>query len=253
MRFWIFSDLHLDINARFPWVLPDPRPDHDAVIIAGDLCEDMAQGVRWIAAQALNNKPVLYVGGNHEFYGHDRHQGLADARHEAAQHANIHVLERDSIQLGDVTIHGCTLWTDYNLYGTPEVSMAAAERLLSDHRMIALGRLKWSAAAALNEHQASVAWLTERLASGIDQSKTVVVSHHAPTPLSSSARFQDHPLTAAFASDLSPLLSQTGAWVHGHTHRAVNMTHMGCRIVNNPRGYVRHETTGFQYDLILSV
>jgi predicted phosphodiesterase len=253
MRFWVFSDLHLDVNARFPFHLPADRPDHDAVIIAGDLCEGMASGVRWIAAQGLNAKPVIYVGGNHEFYGHDRYLDVAAARALAAEHDKIHVLERDSLQLGLVTIHGCTLWTDYELSGDASASMAMAERLLSDHQLIAHGRLKWSARAALDDHRASVAWLGSRLAAHSDRARTVVVSHHAPSPNSSSLRFRGHPLTAAFASDLSHLLARTGLWVHGHMHLAVDYTHAGCRIVNNPRGYVRHETTGFQAALVVDI
>jgi predicted phosphodiesterase len=253
MRFWVFSDLHLDVNARFPFALPEPWPDHDAVIIAGDLCEGMARGVQWIADQRLNQQPVIYIGGNHEHYGHERYADLAAARAQAALHMNIHVLECNRLKLGDVTILGCTLWTDYELYGTPAASMALAERLMSDHQMIALGRFKWSAAAAREEHAKSAAWLGAELAALPARNKTVVVSHHAPSQQSSSMRFRGHPLTAAFASDLSPLLSQAGVWIHGHTHSAVDYSQDGCRIVNNPRGYVRHETTGFQDNLVIEV
>ncbi len=253
MRFWVFSDLHLDVNAAFPFGLPKPWPEHDAVIIAGDLCEGLARGVQWIAETGLSAKPVIYVGGNHEFYGHDRIADLSDGRAAAAQHTNIHLLERDRITIADVTILGCTLWTDYELYGTPEASMAMAERLMNDHQMIAFGRLKWSAVAARDEHRASAAWLAKKLRLAKDRAKTVVVSHHAPSPKSSSSRFFGHSLSAAFASDLSPLLAQAGLWVHGHTHLAVDYVHEGCRIVNNPRGYVRHEMTNFQDTLVVEI
>jgi len=49
MRLWILSDLHVDVNRRYPLTLPSPRPAHDAVIIAGDICHGLAEGVRFIA------------------------------------------------------------------------------------------------------------------------------------------------------------------------------------------------------------
>ena len=102
MKLWILSDLHIDVNRRFPFELPTPHPDHDVVIIAGDICQGLAEGVRFIVSQKLNAKPVIYVGGNHEFYGHDRHAELANGRAEAARHPNIHLLERDSVVIDGV-------------------------------------------------------------------------------------------------------------------------------------------------------
>ena len=112
MRLWILSDLHLDVNSSFPFTLPDPVPDHDVVVIAGDVCEGMARGVRWIAAAGLDAKPVIYVGGNHEFYGHDRLEDVSAARQTARAFPNIHVLEGDRVDIAGRTFIGATLWTD---------------------------------------------------------------------------------------------------------------------------------------------
>jgi predicted phosphodiesterase len=254
MRFWIFSDLHLDVNASFGFQLPAVRPAHDAVIIAGDVCEGMTAAIDWIVREGLNAKPVIYVGGNHEFYGFDRYDGLQRGREAAARAANVHLLERDQIVLGDVTLLGATLWTSYDLYGTRAESMAIAERLMSDHRMIAHGGGAFSATSARTEHLASVTWLdTELRPLRQRAAKTIVVSHHAPTPRSISQRFQGHPLTASFTSDLEHLMPGVALWVHGHTHRVIDHHVGGCRVINNPRGYVRHEVTGFDGALVVDV
>lgn len=250
MRLWIFSDLHLDVNARFPFALPQPFPEHDVVIIAGDLCEGMARGVRWIAATGLDAKPVIYVGGNHEFYDHDRLSEVAAAREEAKAYPNIHVLEGDRVEIGGRTFLGATLWTNYDLMGDRATAMNLAERYMSDHVVIRNGRMKWTAADALAEHSARRDWLTAELASARREA-VVVVTHHAPSPRSCSARFRGHPLNPSFASDLSPLIASAGTWVHGHTHTVVDYDHEGCRVINNPRGYVRNEITGFQVDLVI--
>ncbi len=60
MKLNILSDLHLGLGA-----LEIPRNDADAVILAGDIARP-TEAVSWASAFA---KPVIYVPGNHEFYG----------------------------------------------------------------------------------------------------------------------------------------------------------------------------------------
>ncbi|MCB1999889.1 MAG: metallophosphoesterase family protein, partial [Rhodoferax sp.] len=60
MKLNILSDLHLGFAAMEP-----PRNDADVIILAGDIGRP-ALATAWAAAL---DKPVLYVPGNHEFYG----------------------------------------------------------------------------------------------------------------------------------------------------------------------------------------
>ena len=239
MKLWILSDLHIDVNRRFPFELPQPRPAHDIVVVAGDICQGLAEGVRFIASQGLNAKPVIYVGGNHEFYGHDRHLELADGRAEAARHRNIHVLERDRVLIDGFEFIGCTLWTDYKYAGVREQARAMhwAARRISDHRLISTGKGAWSPEQALAEHEASRTWLSEQLAQST-QHPRVVVTHHAPSRQSVQPRYRDDLLTAAFASDMDTLVAKASLWVHGHLHASADYRLGDCRVVANPRGYV---------------
>ena len=239
MRLWVLSDLHVDVNRRYPLVLPDPRPEHDVVVIAGDICHGLASGVRFIAAEGLNAKPVVYVAGNHEFYGSDQQADLAAGRAEAARHSDIHLLERDTIALDGVAFLGCTLWTDYKYLGPQEQarSMYEAAQRLNDHRMIAVGGGPWTPEHALSEHEASRAWLGRELAR-MPKSANVVVTHHAPSRNSVQPRYRCDPVTGAFASDLSDLIPKATLWMHGHMHAPVDYIQDGCRVLANPRGYV---------------
>jgi predicted phosphodiesterase len=255
MRAWIFSDLHLDVNEREPFALPDPRPAHDVVIIAGDICEGIANGVRWIVARGLNAKPVIYVPGNHEHYSHDFMAGLVEGRAVAADYRNIHMLDRAAVTIDGVKFAGATLWTDYRLYGEAWATtcMLRAERVMNDHRFISNGESLWAPAHAIAEHELSRQWLGASLDER-SAGPTVVVTHHAPSIKSIDDRYRDDFLTAAFASDCEQLAMRANFWVHGHTHIGCDYRIGDCRVMNNPRGYALHgEGQGFDKTLIVDV
>lgn len=238
MRAWIFSDLHLDVNRAQPYRLPDPAPAHDVVIIAGDVCEGAVRTVKWIAGVGLNKRPVLFVAGNHEFYRHDRIEELAAARKAAAKLHNVHLLERDSLEIGGLTILGATLWTDYELFGAQYAQQHAAdcEQGIVDHRLIRLGGKAWRAADAAAEHAEARQWLTEQLDT-LGNRKIVVITHHAPSIKSVAERFARSSISAGFASDCEDLAARAALWVHGHCHNVSDYRLGSCRVVANPRGY----------------
>lgn len=255
MRLWVFSDLHIDVNQRHRLTLPDPRPAHDAVVIAGDICHGLGAAVQFIAGEKLNDRPVVLVAGNHEFYGFDRHGELASGRSEAAGFPNVHLLERDAVEIDGVAFFGCTLWTDYKYAGVREQARAKflAGQRLNDHRLIANGTGVWSPQDALEEHNGSRAWLAAELARGGAAPK-VVVTHHAPSPASVHVRYRDDLLTAAFASDLGDLVGRATLWVHGHMHAPADYVQDGCRVLANPRGYVGiKEDREFNPGLVIEV
>jgi predicted phosphodiesterase len=255
MKLWILSDLHLDVNRRHPLALPNPHPEHDAVVIAGDICQGIAEGVRFITGAGLNAKPVLYVAGNHELYGRDRHAELAAGRAVAAAVPNVHLLERDSVIIDGAEFAGCTLWTDYQYAGAEiqQEAMHYAAQRLNDHRYIANGPRRWSPQHCLDEHRASRAWLAKKLRQR-DQYRRVVVTHHAPSRLSVQPQYKDDLLTAAFASDLDDLVGEAALWVHGHLHGPSDYVLHGCRVVANPRGYLdQREDRNFDPALVVEV
>ena len=80
---WIVSDLHLELTRG--WELPsgDARPRFDFMIVAGDLIPRMERGVAWLLKR-ISDRPVIYVPGNHEFYGCDIDRTVEKARQAAA-------------------------------------------------------------------------------------------------------------------------------------------------------------------------
>jgi len=81
---------------------------------------------------------------------------------------------------------------------------------------------------------------------------TVVVTHHAPHPLSLPSGEFD--LAHCYASDLSRFIQdrQADLWVHGHLHSRSDYRIGATRIVCNARGHVE-EATGFDPGFTIDV
>src|SRR3974390_1931552 len=110
-----------------PFTPPDVAAD--AVVLAGDI-HTGRNGMKW-ALKTFAEVPVIYVLGNHEFYGQKLQKLLAELR-AMASGTNIHVLENESFNIGDVVFLGATLWTDFALNGDPVVSEVVAQTGMID-------------------------------------------------------------------------------------------------------------------------
>jgi Icc-related predicted phosphoesterase len=253
MLLLVYSDLHLDHYSFQPTLADGSRADKDAdvVVLAGDIDEG-TRGIRW-ARESFADKPIVYVAGNHEFYGKHWTKHLDDMR-EAANKFDVCFLEADGIDIGGVRFLGCTLWTDFELFGEEKkrFAMYHAKSNMNDYKEIKISRMPemyWVTGKYLVpeltvfRHRGSVEWLARKLAKG-DPAKTVVITHHAPHPKSVPARYKDHFLTPAYASDLSRLMGKAALWIHGHMHDAEEYTVEGTRVICNPRGYT-HRNGGF--------
>lgn len=255
MRIWIVSDLHLE----FGWPFEDaPPPDADVLVCAGDLLtRGIVPSIEWLAANIPSSMPVVFTAGNHEYYGASVQESIRDARLLRDCYPNVHWLENEAVDIGDVRFVGATLWTDFRLNGgDPELAMAAAKSGMNDYKKIKLSKLpyrKFKPIHAYRKHHESRAFLKSTLENATDR-KTVVLSHHAPSPSSIPTEFQGDPLSACYASDLEDLIveGQPAFWVHGHVHKRVDYQVGDCRIVANPRGYPGEGTT-FDPQLVIEI
>jgi predicted phosphodiesterase len=250
LRLHILSDLHLEHEPFTPVPV-----DADAVVLAGDIAPGTA-GVEWVQRR-LDGCPVLYVAGNHEFYGEDL-PGLTDRMREAARGSAVNVLENDEVVIDGVRFLGCSLWSDFEFAG-PENranSMMLCERLVNDYKQIRAsgdgGRLLAEDTRAV--HLASRKWLAARLAEPHD-GPTVVITHHAPIVREPPANPVLAAVGGAFASDLSELMhgDTVDLWVFGHIHRTVDTNVNGTRVLSNQRGYPHEPVSGFEPGLVVDV
>ena len=242
MKLQIYSDLHREF-AQF-----DPAPsDADVIILAGDI-DLRSRGVKW--ANETFKTPVIYVCGNHEFYGGHIDHTLRKMKEAAAPH--VHVLENEVLILDQTRFLVTTGWTDYSSTGDIAAAKRIAWEWMNDFTVIRTDanfrRLRPDDLIA--KSKSAYAWLTQELDKPFD-GKTVVVTHHAPAL---DHVGDDHPghLIAAYANDWSELLGKADLWIYGHTHVAADFFKEGCRVVSNPRGYPSQQT-GFDPDLLIEV
>ncbi len=233
MHIHILSDLHIEMAAYRP-----PPVDCDVVALAGDIGNHV-QGIEW-GRSVWSGREILYVPGNHEFYRLGRVEALRQMRIRARE-LGVHLLDNDEVVIAGVRFLGCTLWTDFNLFGEElkRRAMAEGKSYLSDFRLIRERFRTFTPFRSAQLHKISRAWLAAKLQVSFP-GKTVVVTHHLPSAHSVAERYQGSLTSACFASDLDDLMGASALWIHGHTHDSFDYVLHGTRVICNPRGYNRN-------------
>lgn len=224
MRIRVLSDLHREFG---PMDLPDVAAD--LVILAGDI-DRGTKGVAW-PRKRFPETPVLYIAGNHEFYG-ERIDRFHEKLREAAKDSNVVILENETDELSGYRFFGATLWTDFALLGDRQSSMLAPGEKhtgMNDYRKIRrhdTSKLQPKHTALL--HADSRLALTQFLEAG-DRATSVVVTHHGPSLNSLPSRKHNDLVSAAYASHLDELIIERGpaldTWPYSRSPRLHDWSH----------------------------
>lgn len=248
MRLRILSDLHLEFA---PFSLS--KAEADVVVLAGDIAVGES-ALRWIQ-RSFTQTPVVYVLGNHEFYG-EALPNLTESCKKECFGSNVHVLENDAFEFGDVVFLGATLWTDFELDGNHVLAETLAAVDMADFTQIRFSpaHRKFLPSDSRQLHQESLRWLDNAI-DKYRSKKIVLVTHHAPSARSIDRKFVGNPLNPAFASRLDQFIEQRDIplWIHGHIHHCSDYEIGRTRIVANTRGYPGEDTGGFDPSLVTQV
>ncbi|MFZ4861215.1 metallophosphoesterase [Sphingobacterium sp. Mn56C] len=138
-----------------------------------------------------------------------------------AENSNVHVLENSFIDIDDIRFHGCTLLTDFSIFGDPMEYGIICQSVMNDYKMIKRdpSYSKMRTIDTFKIHQVSRKWLDESLQDS-NKTKNIVITHHAPNIKFVSEEYKNHPVTAAYASNMEDFIlkHQPDFWIHGHIH-----------------------------------
>lgn len=258
MKLHVLSDIHLEFQ-KYRNQGSFGNIDCDVHVLAGDIGVGLA-GIEW----ALHNfsKPVVYVFGNHEFFGQRPMSELWEKAREKVEGTHVHLLENDVVILPDrfgenVRFIGATLYTDFCILGQDHqhAAMEKAKHEMNDYLQIFVTRRgsrdfesgtsqrsgdRLTPRKTLSIHHDSRDFIEQALRdpSNNKWDKTVVVTHHAPSVKSLEDGEAYSLIDACYASDLECLVSKTDLWIHGHVHEAKEIILPGGgRVLTNCRGY----------------
>jgi hypothetical protein len=195
MKLQVLADLHHEFVSQDPggastWAKMK-NTYADLTIVAGDL-HTRGRSID-LAAHMWPGRPVVLVGGNHEFYGTSWPAHIYTLKKKAAEFPSVHFLENDVAEIGGVVFLGCTLWSDCKLweagplaglYRYPE-TIRDMQTGMNDYRSIRFsgaggGTRSLRPADTAKAHLDSVRWLKGQFE--IHRGKrVVVVTHHAPS------------------------------------------------------------------------
>lgn len=248
MRVQFVSDLHLEFPASGGTLaLENVEGRTDLLVLAGDICtaKKAARGEfePFFRHCAETFPRVVYIAGNHEFYGGDIEDAHDQLRAAVRVFPNISYLDRESVCVGAFNVWGATMWTDCN--GNHETTKQMLKYGMNDYRAISCkSKQHWKLQPedTYAIHKESLAALERHLEAA--EGPTLVVTHHAPTRLSLHPRYaNDDFMNGGYQSDLIWLMQKYPGipfWIHGHTHDSFCYKAPGTETIVrcNPRGYV---------------
>ena len=225
------------------WMPTPTQEDKDTVLLlAGDIHTGM-KAQPWIELMTKQFKHVVYILGNHEFYGNEWYK--VKDYWANVDIPNFTFLDDDVLYLDGVRIIGGTLWTgirdqtdDYGFtVWNGKMRMTDYHATKINHKRTGQYR-KLNPQDTVNAHGDTLDYIKAVLGQKYD-GKTIVMTHHLPHNDCVQPQWKGSELNAFFVTDLDYVIDNfdIDVWVHGHTHDNVDINVHGTRIVCNPMGY----------------
>jgi Icc-related predicted phosphoesterase len=245
------SDLHLEFEQNNRYMNEYPLiVNGDVLILAGDIVplHDEFLSNSFFRFISENFRQIFWVPGNHEYYYSD----IADFDFSSGIKllGNINIVNNNVILFEGINFVFTTLWSKISLANDKYI-----EQSVSDFDCITNNKKKFNVPGFNKLHHESLTFLKPAISDKTN--KTVVVTHHLPSPLCNKDIHQKSSINEAFCSDLTDLLKESNAsfWVYGHSHYNKNPVYIGNTIMlTNQLGYIQlNEMKGFRGDAYFSI
>lgn len=251
MKVQVLSDLHLEFHpdAGKSYVDELDPEGIDVLVLAGDICTSrtMLPSMGAICKRYSESR-VIWVHGNHEFYGSDRRTILNLTSQCMKENENLICLDNDIVEIDGQRFIGAPMWFKH------DESDFKLEACMMDFRVIKGGFRHW----VQKQNKITIKFFEENV-----QPSDIVITHHMPSNRSTAPRFVGSELNQFFVCCNEGLITNKGPkiWIHGHTHDSCDyvIEHTGntketTHVVCNPRGYWPHDLNpDFDKDLVLEV
>jgi predicted phosphodiesterase len=226
----LLSDLHFEFHqdgGRELVASLDPTRV-DVLVLAGDIAvgEGISSALA-LFAERYCHSAIVYVHGNHEFYGTDRKSVLELTSRACAAHPNVVWLDGATADVAGRRFLGAPLWFRRD----PKADRH--KRAMTD-----FSEIRDFESWVYEENARALEWLDAELREG-----DIVITHHLPARRSIAPRFSNHPLNPFFLCDVEALVRERKPrlWLHGHTHVSVRYDIGPTTVLANPFGYARWE------------
>lgn len=253
MKIQYMSDLHLEFGD-----MPVPEVLGDVLVLAGDIHLG-TNAIPWIEKCAEKFKHVIYILGNHEYYGQKMWKLPNQINSSLAGYSmddpawpdavtqpkavklfdpitNVYFLENATVKLDNVYFHGTTLW----MKGDPMLNYH-----MNDFKKITYRHLdnyrKFKVEDAYNLFLENKQFLKNSIVPG---AKNVVITHHAPSiEMVNVHRYRDDMMNSGYFTEIIHEFNpeDINLWISGHTHWATDKVIAGIHSVSNCRGYANYE------------
>lgn len=237
----IASDLHLEqyynskaVKLAEKFIPFDDRDAESILVLAGDISSKIEQVIGFLAV--LDRfQHIIYVPGNHEFYGHDMVAWEEQMLEQLIALPNVHFpgTTVKSVNIAGTDFVYGTLWGDG---GNTDRDLCNVNSGLRDFYVTTIGGDLWTSThmKVVNKTHRD---LFDTLLS--QSNNAIAVSHHMPSYRLCHPRFGPD-LNGGFACNAEHILAYDHAprvWIHGHTHDTIDTMLWKTRILCNPSGY----------------
>lgn len=280
MKIAYTSDIHLE----FADILLENTMKADVLVLAGDIFvskdlweyDDAYTNFRserihnFFISCSRNFKNVIYVAGNHESYHYDIQETIPNVRKCLRYIKNLHILDKQSVEIDNVVFVGSTMWTDMNdrdpetidtvRYGMNDFRVITNSKEVVSYKVpsyddpekmeIKYKIAKWDTLHAIEEFESTIKYFHKIIS---DDKQYVVVTHHCPSFESIDPLYANETImNGGYCSNLEKFIEgrpSIAAWFHGHVH-TVNEYTIGKTLVrSNPRGYKGYEARADEFEL----
>ncbi len=256
--FQFMSDIHLEYYK--PNKLPKFKAIAPFLILAGDIGKVFPKG----QYQVLKNfliycvyqwRVVIYVPGNHEYYGTSIHEGkrllkqlCAEVLSVPEHSGKLRLLNPGITMIENIPIIGATLWSHI-----PEDRGALVDYMMND-----FVKIREHSIANHNElFETEWETIRELIDKSFLQKKCLVVTHHAPD-LNIARIRPSFDISTGYGTDLLDYLPEESSnkiafWIYGHTHQNRDSVINGVHLVCNQKGYRSCPSPAFDMNKTISI